>query len=85
MASESSANNVCPVGYRLPLNPNGASDGENEWFVEMSTWDAPNANGSMSSDLKLPYAGRRHKKNGQVDSATEYGEYWTGTDYTNSS
>ncbi len=59
-ASESSANNVCPLGYRLPLNPNGASDGENEWFVEMSTWDAPDANGSISSYLKLPYAGRRY-------------------------
>ena len=83
-ASESSANNVCPVGYRLPLNPNGASDGENEWFAEMSTWDAPDANGSISSYLKLPYAGYRYFDDGQMRRVTELGAYWTGTDYANS-
>ncbi len=79
-ASKSSANNVCPEGYRLPLNPNGASDGENEWFVEMSTW-ALDANGSISSYLKLPYAGHRYFSSGQMRRMTELGEYWTGSDY----
>ena len=81
-ASESTPNNVCPVGYRLPLNPNGVSDGENEWFVEMSTWSTPDANGSMSSDLKLSSAGHRYFYNGQMKRVTELGEYWTGSYFT---
>ena len=78
-ASESSANSVCPVGYRLPLNPNGVSDSENEWYVEMSTWSSQNNAGSMSSNLKLANNGARRYDDAKVYNAMLYGVYWTGS------
>ncbi len=77
-ASESSANNVCPVGYRLPLNPNKANDTANEFYIETQTWSSQNHSGSMSSDLKLPTAGMRWKSN-SVGYAGNEGTYWTGS------
>ena len=77
-ASESSANNVCPVGYRLPLNPNGAVDAENELVIELNSWDSKDADGSMLSDLKLPMAGGR-KTNGDRAWTASYGIYWSGS------
>ncbi len=77
-ASESSANNVCPVGYRLPLNPNKANDTANEFYVETQTWSSQNHSGSMSSDLKLPTAGIRWVA-GSVGYAGNQGMYWTGS------
>ena len=50
-------NNVCPVGYRLPLDPNGANDGENEWYEETQTWSSKNKSGAINSVLKLPMSG----------------------------
>ncbi len=50
-ASESSPNNVCPVGYRLPLNPNEANDGENEWYVETNSWSTKNMDGALTSNI----------------------------------
>ena len=46
------ANNVCPIGYRLPLNPNAgddapADDGKNEWYVEKSTWSSEDREGAL--------------------------------------
>ena len=78
-ASKSSANSVCPVGYRLPLNPNGASDSENEWYVEMSTWSSQNNAGSRSSNLKLSNNGARWYDDAKVYYAMVYGVYWTGS------
>ena len=77
-ASESSANNVCPVGYRLPLAPNAVVDAENELAIELNSWDSKDADGSMSSDLKLPMAGGR-KTNGDRVWTASYGIYWTGS------
>ncbi len=77
-ANESSANSVCPVGYRLPLDPNGADDGENELAVEINSWSSKDINGSMSSDLKLPSAGFRWINSNRDYTANE-GIYWSGS------
>ncbi len=80
-ASESSANNVCPVGYRLPLNPNGAVDAENELAVELNSWDSKDADGAISSDLKLPMNGYDHYSTAKSvpEDAGRTGYYWSGS------
>ena len=79
-ASESSANNVCPAGYRLPLNPNEADDGEHELAVEVHSWDLENADGAMSSDLKMPLAsGGISGIGGDLDKPGTLGSYWGGS------
>ncbi len=77
-ASESSANNVCPAGYRVPLNPNKANDTANEFYVETQTWSSQNHSGSMSSDLKLSAAGMRQTY-GSINYTERDGTYWTGS------
>ncbi len=77
-ASESSPNNVCPVGYRLPLAPDAVVDAENELDVELNSWDSKDADGAISSALKLPMAGGR-KPNGDRDWTASYGVYWSGS------
>ncbi len=77
-ANESSANSVCPVGYRLPLDLNGADDSDNELAVEINTWSSKDVNGSMSSDLKLPLAGF-HWIDGNLLWMANHGDYWTGS------
>ncbi len=77
-ANESSPNNVCPIGYRLPLDPNGADDTNNELAVELNSWDSKDANGSMSSDLKLPMAGARNT-NGSMFDTGKYSDVWSGS------
>ncbi len=79
-ASESSANNVCPAGYRLPLNPNGADDAEHEFAIEVHSWDSENADGAMSSDLKMPLAsGGISGIDGDLDKPGTLGSYWGGS------
>ena len=80
-ASESSANNVCPAGYRLPLNPNGADDAEHELAVELNSWNSKDANGSMSSALKLTLNGYDHYSTARSvpDDAGFSGNYWSGS------
>ncbi len=86
-AGESSPNNVCPIGYRLPLNPNAgheapADDGKNEWYVESSTWSSQDRAGAFASELKLSVSGERKPYNGNVD--THLGidpYYWAGTEF----
>ncbi len=77
-ANESSANNVCPVGYRLPLDLNGADDSDNEFAVEINTWSSKDVNGSMSSDLKLPLAGF-HWIDSNLLWMANHGDYWTSS------
>ena len=77
-ASESSANSVCPAGYRLPLKPNRAYNTAHEFDVEIRTWSSPDHNGSMSSDLKLSAAGAR-VQDGSVNYTSDGGAYWTGS------
>ncbi len=86
-AGESSPNNVCPIGYRLPLNPNAgddapADDGKNEWYVEKSTWSSEDREGAFASELKLSVAGHRDRFTGRIwDMYGPVGVYWTGTKY----
>ncbi len=80
-ASESSANNVCPVGYRLPLDPTGADDGENEWYQETNTWSTKNMVGALTSNLKLVRAGIHDGTNGTVSGNSNLGGYWTGSTF----
>ncbi len=80
-ASESSANNVCPAGYRLPLNPNGADDAEHELAVEIHSWDSEDADGAISSDLKLTLNGYDYHlfPNSVPRSLNSTGNYWSGS------
>jgi uncharacterized protein (TIGR02145 family) len=78
-ASESSTNNVCPLGYRLPLNPNGAKDADNEFYQETRTWTSQNAAGAATSTLALSLSGNRYHGNGTVSIAGTYGDYWSGS------
>ena len=71
-ANESSANNVCPIGYRLPLNPNGAEDSANEFYQESKTWSSQDNAGALSSFLKMPAAGCRYNR-------ASLGYYWSGS------
>ncbi len=77
-ASESSANNVCPAGYRLPLNPNGADDAENEFAVEVHSWDSENTDGAISSVLKLTMNGYYNMVYASYREL-DHGYYWSGT------
>ena len=79
--SESSQNNVCPVGYRLPLNPNYANDSANEFYQEIQTWTQENGVGALNSVLKLSLAGNRQGSTGWLDKSSTYGFYWTGSRY----
>ncbi len=77
-ASKSSANNVCPTGYRLPLNPHGAEDSANDFYVESKTWSSQDNAGALSSELKLTAAGLRWVRGGMGYIGKE-GMYWTGS------
>ena len=78
-ASESSPNNICPAGYRLPLNPNGSNDAANEWHQETKTWAAKNAIGALGSVLKLSQTGYRDKSTGTVIYKNIFADYWSGS------
>jgi uncharacterized protein (TIGR02145 family) len=81
-ANESSVNNVCPVGYRLPIR---GSDGTNkEWEVEVDSWHTDNGHENttsahaLASSLKLPMSGYRHRyRNTGVVSEGSTGRYWS--------
>lgn len=50
--SEVSANNVCPVGYRVPTDA--------EVLEETSTWTSLDAGGALASNLKIPTSAWRN-------------------------
>ncbi len=77
-ASESSANNVCPAGYRLPLNPNEADDAENELAEEVHSWDSEDVDGAISSDLKLTLTGWYYDTDAYYHQL-DHGYYWSGS------
>lgn len=77
--NESSTNNVCPDGFRLPLNPNIAFDASNEFFVESGSWTNPTIAGALGSSLVIPMAGYRSHVDGLEVSAGSNGYYWSGT------
>jgi uncharacterized protein (TIGR02145 family) len=84
--SESSTNNVCPVGYRLPTaGDEGTNEGTNvEWEEEVNSWHTDNAHDSttsthaLASSLKLPMPGYRHRK-GDVRAEGYSGNYWSAS------
>ena len=78
-ASESSTNNVCPAGYRLPLNPHGENDAANELWVESQSWTSQNAAGAVTSAIALPMSGYRSYSSGIVDNEGNNGYYWSGS------
>lgn len=63
-----SANNPCPIGFRLPT--------QTEMFSEWQSWDNNSADGALASPLKLPLAG--HRFQGIYESGVT-GLYWTST------
>ncbi len=77
--SEASENNVCPAGYRLPLNPYGASDISNEFYQETQTWSSQDAAGALASILKIPMAGYRLNSNGGFDRPGVIALFWQGS------
>ena len=79
-ASKSSKNSVCPVGYRLPLDPNEANDGENEWYQETQTWSSKDPSGAINSVLKLPMSGfSYHVSNDDIGEIGNEASYWFGS------
>jgi uncharacterized protein (TIGR02145 family) len=70
-------NNPCPIGYRLPTEP--------EFDQEILSWEqAPisssiSADGAFASPLKLPLAGFRYNNNGAPFDVGIAGLYWSST------
>ena len=67
---ESSANDPCPAGYRVPS--------DYEWQAERNTWATKNTAGAFTA-LKLPAAGYRNFINGVLDNVGSDGYYWSST------
>jgi hypothetical protein len=73
--NESSANNICPVGYRLPT---AGDDGTNmEWEVEVDSWNEDNA---LAGTLKLPMSGvSNYSYRDDVTFEGVIGVYWSAS------
>jgi uncharacterized protein (TIGR02145 family) len=81
--NESSVNNVCPVGYRLPT---AGENGQNkEWEVEANSWHTDNAHGSttlvhaLESTLKLSLSGDRGSSYAVVHYGGSLTSYWSAS------
>jgi uncharacterized protein (TIGR02145 family) len=80
--SESSANNVCPAGYRLPTA--GFNRQKKEWEVEVDSWHtgghgSTTSTHALASTLRLSMAGARWNTNGVVDNVGSFGYYWSSS------
>lgn len=67
----SSANNPCPIGFRLPTN--------SEWDLERLSWRGSHGSGAFNSPLKLPLAGFRNGNDGLISGAGTNGGYWASS------
>jgi uncharacterized protein (TIGR02145 family) len=73
--NEASANNVCPIGYRLPT---GGDNGQRkEWEVEVESWNSRTSDGALASTLKLPLSGVRNPTKGGLMLQGAFGNYWS--------
>ncbi len=70
-ALESSTNNVCPVGYRVPT-------GE-ELNLERELWGSNDRAGALASTLVMSTAGLRDNYDGRVGEEGGSGYYWAST------
>jgi hypothetical protein len=81
-ANESSPNNVCPVGYRVPTQ--GEEGTNKEWEVEVDSWhtddahDNTNATHALASTLKLSMPGYRDRF-GDLRHMGIRGNYWSSS------
>ena len=72
--SESSINNVCPVGYRVPTG--------GELDSERGSWKSNNSGGALTGTLSIPVPGRRYSggpNGGKLTYVGERGHYWGST------
>lgn len=70
---ESSPNNVCPVGFRVPTQV--------ELDAEIASWSSQNAAGALASPLALSMSGLRLGSSGEVSEEGISGRYWSTTPY----
>ncbi len=71
-ASESSANNVCPVGWRIPSQAELAAE-----TTGATTNTVTNYTKAQSNFLKITPAGYRNNSDGSMSYVGSYGRYWT--------
>ncbi len=70
-SGSSGINNPCPSGFRVPSTA--------EWQAEFATWTPGNdhVQRAFNSVLRLPAAGGRVGRTGEILHRTEIGSYWT--------